>query len=54
MQCCTRNERCGTARLNEGTWKLKGTGRCFKKGTWPLCLGDEDAEHKMKVHGDEE
>jgi hypothetical protein len=36
IEFCSRNERNGLV------WKLREIRRGLEKGTWPLCMGNED------------
>jgi hypothetical protein len=35
----------GIIYLKAEIWKLRGIRRGFDRGSYPLCLGEEDAEH---------
>jgi hypothetical protein len=47
IEFCSRNERNGLAWMKAGVWKLRGIRRGLKKGTCPLCRGNEDAKHVL-------
>jgi hypothetical protein len=51
---CTRKKRMGIIWWKAGIWKLRGIRRGFQSGRCPLCLGEEDAKHKIKMPRDEE
>jgi hypothetical protein len=45
IELCSTNERNGLAWMKAEVWKLRGIRRGLKKGTCPLCRGNEDIKH---------
>jgi hypothetical protein len=43
----TRKERMGIVWLREWIWRLCGMRRKCETGRCPLCLGEEDAKHRL-------